>query len=63
MFLIMQKLGLEVESEVNYFISISIEISSRILSMGGFKERREFNTKMLLLMFLEISNHNYTRYL
>ena len=63
MVLIMQKLCLELESEVNSYISISIEISSRILYMGGFQERREFNTKMFqqIIFCLEISN--YTRYL
>ena len=37
MVLIMQKLCLEVESKVNSSISISVEISSRILLLGGFQ--------------------------
>ena len=49
------RLCLEVESKDNSFIGNSIEISPRILSMGVFKERREYNTKMFLLIFLEIS--------
>ena len=39
MVLIMQKLCLEVESKVNSSISISVEISSRILLLGGFQRK------------------------
>ena len=38
--LFMQRLCLEVESEDNSFISNSIEISPRILSMGGFQGKK-----------------------
>ena len=38
--LLMQRLCLEVESDENSSISNSIEISSRILSMGGFQRKK-----------------------
>ena len=57
MVLLMQMLHLEVEFKDNSSISNSIEISTTILLMAWvvFKERREYNTKMFLLIFLEIS--------
>ena len=38
--LFMQRLCLEVDSKDNYFISNSIEISPRILSIGGFQGKK-----------------------
>ena len=50
----------EVASEDQSSISSSIEISSRILSKGGFQRIREFKTKCFLLIF---RSWIYTRYL
>ena len=58
----MQTFYLEVECKVNSSISISIEISSRILSMGGFQRKEGVEHKDVPTNFCpEISN--YTGYL
>ena len=58
----MQKLCLEVEAKVKSSINISVEISSRILFMGGFQRKVGVRHKDVPIdFFLEISN--YTRYL
>ena len=62
MVLLMQKHYLEVESQVNSSVSNSVEISSRIVPMGGFQTKEGVLHKDGPTdFFLEISN--YTSYL